>query len=327
MWYLVVYVISFVISSVVAFDQKPSIVFVHLGEQIPEYLFDATAQAHLFNPTLPIIVIADQQALHNIDRSQRSYITYVACEQLRVSNEHALFKKASKLDRHGREGFWFKATERFFYIDELMHQRNMQHVFHLEYDNMLYADLLSLMPVFERYESIAATFDADNRCIPGFIYFAHADAIHQLVTYIAHAASYGLNDMEIITAFKQSNGSDQIDHLPIIMPEYIDQYGLGNALGFTTMSPEKYVHNIQEFDSIFDAAALGQFLGGIDPRNGHSAPGFINETCLFNPAKLQFQWLLDDAGRKIPYAMIHEKKYRINNLHIHSKNLKAFCSG
>lgn len=318
------YCIGFMVSIVLTSDELPSIVFVHLGNQIPEYLFDATAQAHLFNPTLPIVVIADQSAFQQID--QEPYITFVACQDLCESSEHALFKKISNLDRHGRDGFWFKATERFFYIDELMRQRNMQHVFHLEYDNMLYVDLLSLMPVFERYDGIAATFDADNRCIPGFIYFARADALHRLVSYIAHAASSNLNDMEIIAAFRKTHDVQQIDHLPIIFPEYIQQYGLGNALGFTTMSPENYTRNIHEFDSIFDAAALGQFLGGIDPRNGHSAPGFINETCLFNAARLHFQWHIDDAGRKVPYAYMHEKKYRINNLHIHSKNLKAFCS-
>lgn len=311
-------------SAALASDQLPSIVFVYLGNHIPEYLFDATAQAHLFNPASPIIVIAERNAWQSV--LAEPYITYVACEDLCESHEHVLFKKVSRLDRHGREGFWFKATERFFYIDELMQQRNMNYVFHLEYDNMLYVELLTLMPVFQRYENIAATFDADNRCIPGFIYFAKSDSLRCLVKYMVDVATRGFNDMEVIASFKQVHGSEQIDHLPIIFPEYVCKHGLRSNLGFATKYPAKYMHNIQEFDSIFDAAALGQFLGGIDPSNGNSVPGFINETCLFNPARLIFEWNIDDVGRKVPYACIHEKKYRINNLHIHSKNLKAFAS-
>ncbi len=323
MWPIIFYCISVMTSVALASDQLPSIVFVHLGNHIPEYLFDATAQAHLFNPTLPIIVIAERKAFMHV--TPDPYITCVACEDLRESREHALFKKVSRLDRHGREGFWFKATERFFYIDELMQQYQLHYVFHLEYDNMLYVDLLSLMPVFQRYEQIAATFDADNRCIPGFIYFAKPNSLCCLVKYMVDVATRGFNDMEVIASFKQAH-ADCIDHLPIIFPEYVQQYELRSTIGLTTRYPERYMRYLPEFDSIFDAAALGQFLGGIDPRNGYSVPGFINETCLFNPARLHFDWQVDDQGRKIPYAYMHEKKYRINNLHIHSKNLKAFTS-
>jgi hypothetical protein len=85
--------------------------------------------------------------------------------------------------------------------------------------------------------------------------------------------------------------------------------------------------NYQEFGSIFDAAAIGQFLGGIDPRNGVSKPGFINESCLFNPGLMTFVWERDAYGRLVPYAIYGSTKARINNLHIHSKKLEGFFSG
>ena len=40
-----------------------------------------------------------------------------------------------------------------------------------------------------------------------------------------------------------------------------------------------YVNHIDEFDSVFYAAAIGQYLGGIDTTNSHgkSTVGFVNE--------------------------------------------------
>ncbi|MDZ4124685.1 MAG: hypothetical protein U1E02_10985, partial [Hydrogenophaga sp.] len=66
--------------------------------------------------------------------------------------------------------------------------------------------------------------------------------------------------------------------------------------------------------------------GGIDPRNGVAGPGFITSQCLFNPSRLQFEWKVDTENRKVPYLIFGKEKYRINNLHIHSKNLKLFLS-
>ena len=96
--------------------------------------------------------------------------------------------------------------------------------------------------------------------------------------------------------------------------------------GKRAKQPEDYARNFDGFWSLFDAAALGQYFGGIDPRNGSSKPGFVNEDCLFNPVRLMFEWEFDQKGRDVPFACFGQTRYRINNLHVHSKNLKAFRS-
>ncbi len=309
--------------------QGASIVFIHLGSQIPSYLCDATHQARLFNDeSVRIIVVAEQCAIDGCNDSQfaEDHVEFVACEKLGRSKAHKLFAQKSSLDRNSREGFWFKATERFFYLEELMRQYDLYDVIHMEYDNMLYADVKDLLPTLRRYKNIAATFDAEDRCIAGLIYISNPEALHPLVSFLADMAFRGVFEMQAIALFKKMHDANVIDHLPIVMPEYIDQYGLRSTIGQTTSAPENYVRYIDEFNSIFDAAAWGQFLGGIDPRNGHSVPGFINETCLFNPSKIECKWEMDAKERKVPYAYMGSKGYRINNLHIHSKNLKAFAS-
>ena len=110
------------------------------------------------------------------------------------------------------------------------------------------------------------------------------------------------------------------------MDSYRAKYPLINTLGKTTTQPETYSNNIDAFNSVFDGLALGQYLGGLDPIHKECAPGFIDQYCLFNSKNLNFTWLTDERGRKVPYMVFGDEMYRINNLHIHCKNLKLFLS-
>ena len=114
--------------------------------------------------------------------------------------------------------------------------------------------------------------------------------------------------------------------LPVIPHNYQNYHPLVSKEGHTTETPEIYSHNLEQFQSLFDGAAFGQYLGGQDPRNGSSDPGYIAPDCVFNASNFDGEWRDDEQGRRIPYAEFHGECYRINNLHIHSKNLKPFLS-
>jgi hypothetical protein len=307
--------------------QTYSIVFVHIGKKLPVYLTDALTQARLFNEAPEIYLIANQQALDDCPQTQTLRIAAVPVETLQKTKTHTDFIKASRLDRQGRDGFWFYASERFLYLDDFMQQYALQHVVHLESDNMLYVDIAELMPTFlKKYPGIGAVFDNDERCIPGFVYIANKQVMHQLAEYFAKYAHSGKNDMEILAIFKNSQAKNVVINLPIIMDSYKEKHPLKSPAGHVASDPQVYSKHLKHFKSIFDGAALGQYLGGIDPRNGPSVPGFINESCIFNPSDLTYRWELDAQGRKVPFALYADEVYRINNLHIHSKNLKKFLS-
>lgn len=300
-----------------------SIAFVHLGNSLPDYIFDSLYQARLFNKDCDIFLLANKEALEKADLS-RLKITAIEVEGLPKSQTHDEFCQKSHLDREWRQGFWFYTSERFLYLDDFMQHYDIKQLFHLENDCVLYRDLNELMPIFEsKYPHIAAVFDNDDRCIPSFMYFATKDDAHDLAIFFTHCADQGRNDMQVIALFKERK---KIKNLPIISPDYIHRYGLKNKLGQKSVSPNLYSRHFSLFNSIFDAAALGQYLGGIDPRNGDIQVGFVNETCLINPSYLRYFWGIDELGRKIPYIFVEKDYYRINNLHIHCKNLKPFLS-
>ncbi|HSW85939.1 MAG TPA: hypothetical protein VLG49_00405 [Rhabdochlamydiaceae bacterium] len=305
-----------------------NIVFIHIGNKLPQYAEIALRQARSFNPECPIILLSSKSAIRSLSHDAlNANITTIDYESLARTTEHARFIQRSTLDNHWREGFWRCTSERFLYLNDLMTQYGLKNVFHMEYDNMLYANLEELLPIFQtQYKGIAATFDNDKRCIAGFIFIPNPQRMKRLANSFANHASKKLNDMELIALFKKENGYNAIDHLPIVHEEYVQQHALISPTGHKAQNKAKYCQNIHLFHSIFDAAAIGQYLGGIDPSNGNSTPGFINESCVFNPSLLSYEWIRDSQGRKVPYAVYNGIKYRINNLHIHSKQLHEFAS-
>lgn len=304
-----------------------SIVFVHIGKQLPVYLPDALFQARLFNEQCDIYLIANQQALDAYHAHNALNVNMIPIETLRKTKAHKKFLKASIFNQKPGEQFWLYASERFLYLDDFMQQFNKEQVFHLESDNMLYVDLAELMPIFlQKYPAIAAVFDNDIRCVPGFIYISHRKVMHELAEcFVKHARS-GKNDMEVIGQFKEKYGIRSIDNLPIVTDAYKNRYTLKSTMGHTTKYPDNYSKHLRQFRSVFDGAALGQYLGGLDPIHRDSQPGFINESCLFNSSHFTYTWEVDAQGRKIPYMVLEGESYRINNLHVHSKNLKQFLS-
>ncbi|HEY5235876.1 MAG TPA: hypothetical protein VIJ14_06845, partial [Rhabdochlamydiaceae bacterium] len=146
-----------------------------------------------------------------------------------------------------------------------------------------------------------------------------ASAAQSLTHFLTILAKTGKNDMELLAGYKNRYGPEVVDSLPIIPQEYLADHQLSNY----TVS---YSRHLELFHSIFDGAALGQYLGGTLAKNNTPGPGFINETCIFNPSLLVHKWELDDRGRKVPFIIYKDKQYRVNNLHIHSKNLKNFSS-
>jgi hypothetical protein len=304
-----------------------SVVFVHIGEQLPSYIHHAIAQAHLFNPDCDLVLIANEKAVIEEKKKKGEIfpdcLEIVYCESLLETKEHVQFQKGSKF----KPGLWRYAIERFFYLDELIATYDLKNVFHLESDNMLYLNLGEILPVFHRhYRGMAAVYDNDERGIPSLVYYADEESSKKFAAFIAKYAKKEVTDMRLFALFRKREGKGGIDQLPIVMPEYQKKHPLKSPMGHCVKNEGGFYQYQEEFQSVFDAAAIGQFLGGIDPIHKNSQPGFINESCIFNPSHLNYVWESDAQGRRIPYMIFEGKKVRINNLHIHCKRLQDFAS-
>lgn len=299
-----------------------NIVFIHIGPHLPPYIVTAIKQARLFNKLCPIYLISSKSALSEFAQSPHAASDTICVDyhQLPLTGAHHMFLANCTLEK-----FWQEATERYLVLYDFMSYFNIQNVFHLENDVLLYVNLNELVPAFKDNYSVAIPFDNDTRAISSFVYVKDRTSLQKVAVFFAQKAASGLNDMQTPPLLKQMD-STIIGQLPIIMPAYVRSYPLKNKLGYSTKNPTDYTNNFESFNCIFDAAAIGQYLGGIDPRCGKAGPGFINETCLFNPSQLQYVWECNCDGLRVPYAVFNGKKYLIANLHIHSKNLALFKS-
>jgi hypothetical protein len=146
--------------------------------------------------------------------------------------------------------------------------------------------------------------DSDHRCIPSILFIKNSQILEKYIENI----SLSQNDMQSLACFYKEN-KDLVNTLPII------HFG-------------KWSNQFDLYKGIFDAAAIGQYLGGIDPRNTdkNDTSGFINETCDIKYNNFKFIWKRNINGLYYPYLVNENIIVPIYNLHIHSKNLHNFVS-
>jgi hypothetical protein len=249
-----------------------------------------------------IYVITNSHLFHKFE-NHKDKITLIDSNTL---NDQYNFKKKTTLNKTFRDGFWYLASMRFFYIYEFMKQYNIEDVIHLENDVLIYYNCNVLLDKLDK-NSVYMPFDTYRRNIASIMYIPNTIIFKKIIDNY----NININDMENFSVIKQKTGL--IQNFPI----FINNNSLTIEQKFVSTNSDK-------FPFIFDAAAIGQYVGGVDPKicPGNTV-GFINETCVikYNNYKIIFK-IVD--GLKKPFIIIQDKEYPIFNLHIHSKNLAKF---
>ena len=283
-------------------------VLVALGK-IPEYLDDCIFQIKKTQKKSKIFLLINRNSEY---KNKNCKIIFV--ENLKKSKEHNLFIKKSKLAKDSyRNFFWKHSIERFYYIDNFLNKENLNNIFHIENDVLLFQDLKLVFNKIKGY-NFASVRDGVNRVI-GSLIFIKNKRISKKIVQISNKY-LNQNDMKILS------------HLDYKIANSIN-LPLGEDLNFIKES--KNYKNIKKIPFIFDAAAIGQYIDGphrkkfinrIIPKIKSifmTNDGFANaETNL----KI-FDWKIKWKNKR-PYKEENNKLIPIVNLHIHSKNLKKF---
>lgn len=274
------------------------VVLVSLGI-FQDYLLNNIKQLKLQGNN-DIVLITEKRFFKKIDENLN--IQLIDVNELN-SEYLELFKNNLRLDRNFRNGFWHHCSMRFAYIYEYMKQNNISNIIHIENDVMIYNNLDNLKDKFNK-DKIYLVFDNIDRVIPSIMY------INNHTNFKIILDNYDMNDNDMVNLGKYYNTSF-IESFPIISIDTDENY---------------FNKNFKSFNSIFDGAAIGQLIGGVDKRNDiNSNIGYINEPCIVKFNNYKFYW------KKInelwnPYIEINNNLVKINNLHIHSKELEKFLS-
>lgn len=212
----------------------------------------------------------------------------------------------------GREKLFIHCFERFFLLRNLLSSRNLSDCLFLELDNLIYDNPYNWLEQFSKHE-LCYMFDHYNRFSSGLMYIKNAQSLEpflKLILNFIDKTNNFMTEMTVLSIYYEAN-KDKVQ----ILPTYWDD----------SKYPQITYENYDKYnESIFDALAIGCYLLGLDPihTNNTIVTGKKAHWCLIDYTNLPFEWKIDDTGKRRPYVFNGEKYILINNLHIHSKDLK-----
>ena len=279
-------------------------------------------------------------------------ITLISAESL---DDVFNFSAKSTHNKEWRDGFWHYTSARFFTLHSFMAKHDVRNVIHIENDVLLYYNCdETLAEPLTNSRRIHIPFDSYTRNIASIVYIPDASTLGQVLAHY----DYGKNDMYNFSEIRKK--TDLIDQFPIFMEDIQSSEDKGlnalesaSALGSASVNTDALgsasdkapralsaalesasalerafvSHGWSRFGGyIFDAAAIGQFIGGVDPHNcPNDSRGFINETCVIKyNNEGTILWKNCDGFLK-PFLQTREaREIPIFNLHIHSKELTLY---
>ena len=231
-------------------------------------------------------------------------------------------KKINRLGKVlGREpdSFWAITATRLIYIENFIKARNLTNVYCFENDVLLYYNLKEYHEIFSTsYEYLGITPGGDTKCMTGFMFIKNWEAMalmtqffidileeHGIELVMEHYGMEMLHEMCLMRAYGKEVGDNYLTDLPILPTS----------------------KDFELFGSIFDSAAWGQYVGGTRAEGPGAKPidHYVSQVLIANP-DFDVIWKKNDVGRKMPYLSWTGEDIRINNLHIHSKNLHKYIS-
>jgi hypothetical protein len=292
-------------------EQTTNIILVSIGN-FQEYILINIRNLLQLNHTSIFVIINEKFKIHFDEFKDNKSVKLIKVEDLK---EDFYYYKKTTLDKKFRDGFWAFTTLRLFYIYSLMKKLDLNNVIHLENDVIIYYNCDVLLKSIDK-NKVYLPFDSYSRNIISIMYIPNCNIFQILLQHY----NMSLIDMSTFVELK-TKFPNLIDNLPICVP-------LNNF-----NKEQLFVcNNFNLFNFIFDGSAMGQYVGGIDPRNtdNPSTIGFINSTCVIKYNNYEIIWKNpENSTYKQPFLIIKENnedkmEIPIFNLHIHSKNLLDF---
>ena len=285
---------------------------------IPSYAIDTIHQARLFYDGEIYFIISDYTSEY-VQLLKEKYNVNIINYDDTISTEFndTINKYNNKFEivpsLKGREKLFIYAFERFFSLYNLMDKQNISNVFFVELDNLLYDDPRKWEEQFST-KDCAFMFDHYERCASGIFYVKNKEVLlkinNSFLDYITNSSKF-MSEMLALDEFWGKN-KDITQILPTIWPS-------ATILNVVHDNYDKFNN------SIFDAAALGIYLGGMDPHhtNGVIVKGQKWHHSLLDYTIYKYEWRVDEQERKVPFVFNTDSNtwIKINNLHIHSKQL------
>ncbi len=287
---------------------------------LPDYSVTTVKQLRFFYQGDIYFIVSDLESPY-ISLLQAYGVQIISYEEVKHSdfNIVAQYRKDKFMICHnlkGRENLFIYSFERFFVLHNLMKLKNLEHVVFLELDNLVYATPEEWIDEFSKSD-LAFLYDNFLRCSGGVFYAKTYKDLEPFLFMCLHdilTSENFLNEMLVLYTYWHYH-KDKVQLLPVHWPH--------------ESLPEEACGTFGRYGkTIFDALPIGVFLTGLDPvhTGGEIKIGERAPWSKIIYTQYSYEWRKDEQGRKIPYIYSGTEWLRINNLHVHSKNLTPYLS-
>ena len=278
------------------------LIFIWLGSQIPEWGVESICFARKNNKERKIFLIINKKNKRKINNNLNKIdidVFYISLDNLKSD-----LTKSTNLNKSNN--FWLFTSLRFEVLNYFIKYKKIKSFYHAEIDNLIF-NFDDLDKKFNKIgRGIFVPRDGKLRAIASFFYCNKIFCIDELLS-LYFAPFNAENDMHALGIY--SNQSKHFYSLPT------ESYEFTKSI-WRIIKP-----NITE--GLFDAAAIGQYCLGIDPRNNRYKPTynlFENEYSKVNFKELK---ILSDGSQLFLRSSKKETFYKLYNIHVHSKDIKT----
>jgi hypothetical protein len=293
------------------------LVFVRLGPRRNSYLNSNIIRLRKLFPDLSISVIEDE-----VSRRKSKQLPGVNYHLYVNQNARNFNNAKSHKSKLFREGFWNLTSERLFAVLDYKTSNPGKSVLHIESDVLLFPNFP--FADFVELKLISWCCFNESKDVASLFYLPANSDVSWLKSELQNefVQNSEATDMTALSNISRQN-MDKVRIFPSLSSLSISQ--LANPRNLNVLNNlDRLMQLESHFSGIFDPAAIGMWLCGMDPENHHGKLLLHDKTMLengdsfINPSALSYK--LDSGGNL--YFMNNESWIPIYNLHVHSKNRK-----
>lgn len=289
---------------------------------LPDYLIDCVYQIRLYYNGELYLIFDDYSSNLLNELAYKYNVKLIKYDDVNNDSKERLIKHADKFMPtpavNGRPHLFFKSYERMFLVNELINKYDLTDNIFMEIDNLIYNNPEKWINEFSKKE-IAFMCNEINKCSTGIMYIKNKNSmkpvLDYMVYYIETENDEWVSEMGAFQKFYELN-----KNYCYIMPTL-----------FKDTKNNIYDKIYENYNNdIFDSASYGQYLLGLDifHTGGVIVTGKSLEHQFVVCNRYNIEWKITKDGNKKPFILDYNTNewVLINNLHVHSKDLKSGLS-
>lgn len=287
--------------------------FVHIGNKLPDYAESAIRLSGRHSGLEPQLL-----ASHGVLKQLPKGIASVtALEDFYDDSYVSELRNQLMVSHTFRDGFWLRSLERLFVLEQFMAWSGLDCLFHAELDQLLFrADVLVNNLSKVKLPGLRVPFHTPELALASIMHIQGRDQLESLRNFALETEPFK-NEMELLARWAKFK-PERFQGLPTLASVFS-----GRSQDLT---PPATVLDPAQTGGISDAAQVGQWVGGADPRNlplrEKPTNHFVDPPSRMLLTREQLsasKFSFEESSSVLAVELPDGRSYDLFNIHLHSK--------